>query len=230
MSTKKLQYLLGFSLTSHMIFRCYAFRRAALGRHAWLVVPAAGLGWHSQRQQPPSHTLIPKRPPIIVFSPSEHRLSLIGRVWECILTAKRFIYLVFLFLPVLVSSPLLLVGKPLSGNRWGAVWWYGLLVSRMEAAGPTFIKVGNLFYSSTHLIQIVISWLNGPLPGRTSFLLCCVNASVLSTLVESLTLSSTQKPLSNPYSNDRLILSSNPLIPTPWGQVPLPRYSHSISS
>jgi aarF domain-containing kinase len=39
---------------------------------------------------------------------------------------------------------MLLVGRPerlLKGDRWGAVWWYGLLVSRMEAAGPTFIKV-----------------------------------------------------------------------------------------
>jgi hypothetical protein len=121
---------------------------------------------------------------------------------------------------------MLLVGKPqksLGGDRWGAVWWYGLLVSRMQAAGPTFIKVGNLFCSSTRLIQIVISWLNGPLPGPTSFLLCCVNASVLSTRVENLMLSSTQKPLSNPFSSDRLITSSNLLIPTPLGQEPLPR-------
>ncbi|GLB35914.1 putative ABC1 family protein [Lyophyllum shimeji] len=39
---------------------------------------------------------------------------------------------------------MLLVGKPekkYQGDRWGAVWWYGLLVRKMEAAGPTFIKL-----------------------------------------------------------------------------------------
>jgi aarF domain-containing kinase len=140
---------------SGMISRCYAFRRAVLGRHAWFIVPAAGLSWRSQ-QQPAPPCVAPKRPPII-FSPSEHRLSLVDHVWEYILTAKRFIYLVFLFMPVLVSSPMLLVGKPLkslSGDRWGAVWWYGLLVSRMEAAGPTFIKVG------TSILQLHTSYSN----------------------------------------------------------------------
>ncbi|KAL0068703.1 hypothetical protein AAF712_004420 [Marasmius tenuissimus] len=39
---------------------------------------------------------------------------------------------------------MLLVGKPRkrhSGDGWGAIWWYDLLVARMQAAGPTFIKV-----------------------------------------------------------------------------------------
>ena len=93
----------------------------------------------------------PPRPPTI-FSPSEadrtvaaavHRL-LRDNLWEPILTAKRFVYLLFLFAPVFLASPMLLVGRPqraLKGDKWGAVWWYGLLVSRMEAAGPTFIKV-----------------------------------------------------------------------------------------
>ncbi|KAG5730706.1 hypothetical protein E4T56_gene7719, partial [Termitomyces sp. T112] len=39
---------------------------------------------------------------------------------------------------------MLLIGKPKKkyrGDRWGAVWWYGFLVGRMEAAGPTFIKL-----------------------------------------------------------------------------------------
>ena len=52
--------------------------------------------------------------------------------------------LAVLFVPVIVMIPMLLVGASeakLQGDRWGAVWWYGLLVSRMEAAGPTFIKV-----------------------------------------------------------------------------------------
>ena len=39
---------------------------------------------------------------------------------------------------------MLLVGSPapeLQGDRWGAVWWYDLLVLQMERSGPTFIKV-----------------------------------------------------------------------------------------
>lgn len=42
---------------------------------------------------------------------------------------------------------MLLVGTPerrLGGDRWGAVWWYNLLVAQMARAGPTFIKVGFL--------------------------------------------------------------------------------------
>lgn len=96
----------------------------------------------------------PPRPALAptIFSPSEadrtvaaalHRF-LRDNLWEPILTAKRFVYLLFLFAPVFLASPMLLVGRPqraLKGDKWGAVWWYGLLVSRMEAAGPTFIKV-----------------------------------------------------------------------------------------
>jgi len=121
----------------------YALRRALLGRRAWLAVPAAtGLGWQYHFHQQKTLPIVPPvRPPLPAVVPNT---TLIQHVWEYILTAKRFIYLFFLFVPVLVSSPILLVGKPqksLRGDRWGAVWWYGLLVSRMEAAGPTFIKV-----------------------------------------------------------------------------------------
>ncbi|KAM6498533.1 hypothetical protein JOM56_006481 [Amanita muscaria] len=87
-----------------------------------------------------------------IFSPSEFDRSILrrivvffrNRIWEPILTAKRFVHLLILFMPVIISSPMLLVGKPemrLKGDRWGAVWWYGLLVKQMAAAGPTFIKL-----------------------------------------------------------------------------------------
>jgi aarF domain-containing kinase len=52
--------------------------------------------------------------------------------------------LFFLFIPVIISSPMLLVGSPeerLQGDKWGAVWWYDYLVVQMDRAGPTFIKV-----------------------------------------------------------------------------------------
>ncbi|PWY97205.1 ABC1-domain-containing protein [Testicularia cyperi] len=70
-------------------------------------------------------------------------------------TGRRFVYLVILFLPVILTSPMLLVGsrrekgrrrgrkvrKDEEGDRWGAIWWYGFLVKQMERAGPTFIKL-----------------------------------------------------------------------------------------
>ncbi|PWN37542.1 ABC1-domain-containing protein [Meira miltonrushii] len=70
-------------------------------------------------------------------------------------TAKRFLVLVTLFLPVIITTPMLFVGrrreggrrrgrkmaKAEGGTRWGALWWYGFLVKQMERAGPTFIKL-----------------------------------------------------------------------------------------
>lgn len=100
----------------------------------------------------PCPTPPPSRLNPTIFSPSESDRTIVTRiiqllrehVWEPILTTKRFIYLFFLFAPVIFTSPMLLVGKQerrLKGERWGAVWWYGLLVRQMETAGPTFIKV-----------------------------------------------------------------------------------------
>lgn len=65
-------------------------------------------------------------------------------ILEPLVTAGRFAYLFCIFFPVILASPMLLIGSPspeLQGDRWGAVWWYDLLVLRMERAGPTFIKV-----------------------------------------------------------------------------------------
>ena len=91
----------------------------------------------------------------MIGSPAEPQCSLCFRIigvlqdfiWEPILTARRFIHLFCLFVPVIITMPMLLVGSPdkqLQGDRWGAVWWYDLLVKRMQAAGPTFIKVLNI--------------------------------------------------------------------------------------
>jgi aarF domain-containing kinase len=135
-------------------------------RHLWLIPLAGGLTLYFSPNSNAcsssilsSPTLIPcpptASPPSInptIFSPSESHHSVSARVlvllrdniWEPLLTAARFIHLFILFIPVIVSSPMLLIGKPekrYRGDRWGAVWWYGLLVGKMEAAGPTFIKV-----------------------------------------------------------------------------------------
>ncbi|KAF8203060.1 ABC1 family-domain-containing protein [Pholiota molesta] len=96
-----------------------------------------------RRPAPPSllssPALIPCRP--VIFSPSEAhrdvptalRAFLRDRVWEPLLTARRFVYLLYLFAPLVLASPVLLTSR--------SDWWYELLVARMEAAGPTFIKL-----------------------------------------------------------------------------------------
>lgn len=65
-------------------------------------------------------------------------------IWEPLTTALRFIQLAAMFLPVLVTMPLVLVG-PIrlhkTQERWGALVWYKYLTWTMEAAGPSFIKV-----------------------------------------------------------------------------------------
>jgi aarF domain-containing kinase len=94
---------------------------------------------------------LPTKDPII-GSPAEPQMSITSRIlsllqehiWEPLLTAGRFTHLFCLFLPVIITMPMLLVGKSerkYKGDRWGAVWWYKFLVKRMQAAGPTFIKV-----------------------------------------------------------------------------------------
>lgn len=130
----------------------------------WLVPIAGGIGLYSlPRNQSPIHhdlfaspTIIPcskrcSREPFIM-SPAEPDATFLNRIlsiirdniWEPILTVKRFLHLFCLFMPVILSAPMLVVGTPerrLQGDRWGAVWWYGFLVAQMERAGPTFIKV-----------------------------------------------------------------------------------------
>ena len=72
---------------------------------------------------------------------------------EPIFTFLRFFHLVILFGPVILTSPMILVGgsdkrrkrdRPTGeeAEAWGAVWWYGFLVNQMERAGPSFIKLG----------------------------------------------------------------------------------------
>ena len=105
-----------------------------------------------------SPTIIPKRNPRAlpadtlhpISSPSEPSILdriiilLRERIYEPLLTSLRFVHLFTIFMPVIITSPMLLVGVPerkSGGERWGAVWWYGFLVRQMQRAGPTFIKV-----------------------------------------------------------------------------------------
>ncbi|KIJ66310.1 hypothetical protein HYDPIDRAFT_109306 [Hydnomerulius pinastri MD-312] len=103
----------------------------------------------------------------IIGSPAEPHRSILSRIlclardhiWEPILTARRFIRLFYLFAPVIITMPMLLIGKPekrLQGDRWGAVWWYGFLVTRMQAAGPTFIKLAQWAASRADLFPSLL--------------------------------------------------------------------------
>ncbi|KAG6034582.1 hypothetical protein E4U41_006488 [Claviceps citrina] len=66
-------------------------------------------------------------------------------VWEPICTGFRFLQLLVIFVPVIVTVPAIWLGARQPGRdneRSGTLWWYGFLVQSMELAGPAFIKLG----------------------------------------------------------------------------------------
>ncbi|KAK5948851.1 hypothetical protein OHC33_010102 [Knufia fluminis] len=66
-------------------------------------------------------------------------------LFEPIATTFRFFHLVVIFVPVIVTIPVVFIGsrsKQRDNERAGVVWWYGFLVKSMERAGPAFIKLG----------------------------------------------------------------------------------------
>jgi len=66
-------------------------------------------------------------------------------IWEPICTGVRFLQLAAIFVPVILTVPMIWVGNrdPEHDNeRSGTLWWYGFLVKAMELAGPAFIKLG----------------------------------------------------------------------------------------
>ncbi|EIW64210.1 ABC1-domain-containing protein [Trametes versicolor FP-101664 SS1] len=113
----------------------------------------------------------------MIMSPSESDRSLMGRILtflrerliEPILTAKRFVYLCCIFVPVLLAAPMLIIGQPeerLRGDRWGAVWWYGFLTRQMQCAGPTFMKLAQWAASRADLFPAVLCERMGALHSR----------------------------------------------------------------
>ncbi|EGP89948.1 unnamed protein product [Zymoseptoria tritici ST99CH_1A5] len=75
-------------------------------------------------------------------------------IWEPLATGLRFLHLVVIFVPVLVSVPAIWFGarRPDRDNeRGGTLWWYGFLVSSMERAGAAFIKLGQWAASRTDI-------------------------------------------------------------------------------
>ena len=98
---------------------------------------------------------VPTQEPTPLVAPAPRGLlsSLRTYILEPILTLFRFCHLVLLFGPVILTAPMLLVGRPQHRRRpgkpvaeeeesWGAIWWYAFLVKQMERAGPSFIKLG----------------------------------------------------------------------------------------
>lgn len=65
-------------------------------------------------------------------------------IFEPVATGFRFLHLLVIFVPVIVTVPMVWVGRRLKDHdneRSGTIWWYGFLVRSMERAGPAFIKV-----------------------------------------------------------------------------------------
>ena len=65
-------------------------------------------------------------------------------IWEPVCTGLRFLHLVVIFVPVMLTVPAIWLGsrqKDHDNERSGTLWWYWFLVNSMERAGPAFIKV-----------------------------------------------------------------------------------------
>ncbi|KIW08189.1 uncharacterized protein PV09_01120 [Verruconis gallopava] len=73
---------------------------------------------------------------------------------EPIATGLRFLHLIIIFVPVIVTIPAIWIGKrqkDRSDERSGTLWWYGYLVWSMERAGAAFIKLGQWAASRTDI-------------------------------------------------------------------------------
>jgi len=73
---------------------------------------------------------------------------------EPLATGLRFLHLVLIFVPVIVSVPVVWFGARQAdrdNERTGTLWWYGFLVASMERAGAAFIKLGQWAASRTDI-------------------------------------------------------------------------------
>jgi hypothetical protein len=99
-------------------------------------------------------------------------------IYEPIATSLRFLHLVVIFVPVIITVPAIWIGKRQRGRdneRSGTLWWYGFLVDAMERAGPAFIKVCQLvLLRSFHELTCMHSLDNGQRLEQTFFRTKCV--------------------------------------------------------
>ncbi len=156
----------------------WSFPHPPRRRYGFVFLSAGAIGFLAYRHltsdrsaYPPTGSIIPLNPTTNTahaayptHSAAEAHWTLVSifhrYILEPILTIVRFLHLTLLFGPVILTAPMLLIGRPGSGGRrgkraasgmkvedeerWGAVWWYGFLVKQMERSGPTFIKVGGV--------------------------------------------------------------------------------------
>lgn len=223
--------------------------RSYIGRRILWIAPLAGgialyLVPHETSPIPAllsSPTIIPchSKSPLVIESPAEPQQSIRSRIkslicdWiiEPVLTARRFIFLVIIFMPVILSSPMLLVGRPqkqLEGDRWAAVWWYKFLVRQMARAGPTFIKVCHQLSFACSFLTTMYSWLNGPAQERTCSLHSCVKDLVSSIPVVILILSDIPSASSRVYSRSPLMSCSRSSVTNPLAWVLLHRFVDQV--
>lgn len=75
-------------------------------------------------------------------------------IFEPLATTFRFVHLILIFAPVLLSIPIIFLGqrqRDHDNERSGSLLWYQFLVHQMERAGPTFIKLGQWAASRTDI-------------------------------------------------------------------------------
>ncbi|KAK9719075.1 hypothetical protein K7432_005054 [Basidiobolus ranarum] len=77
-------------------------------------------------------------------------------IFEPIRISCRFVYLLIVFVPLVVTAPVVFLGKrnPERENETtGSLWWYDFVVLQMERAGPTFIKLSQWAASRSDLFS-----------------------------------------------------------------------------
>lgn len=113
--------------------------------------PADQTDKSSQQQEQEQHQVV-QLPAEREQELENRQRSLLRRIWdvldrnilEPLSTLRRFLFLTLLFLPVILTSPVLLRQTlPHRREPPSVRWWYALLVKQMERAGPTFIKVSS---------------------------------------------------------------------------------------
>ncbi|KAF1921087.1 ABC1 family-domain-containing protein [Ampelomyces quisqualis] len=93
---------------------------------------------------------------------------------EPIATGFRFLHLIIIFVPVIVTIPAIWLGQRQGhkdNERSGTIWWYGFLVSSMERAGAAFIKLGQWAASRTDVFPtqmcLIMSTLHSNAPAHS---------------------------------------------------------------
>ncbi|KAF1842533.1 ABC1-domain-containing protein [Cucurbitaria berberidis CBS 394.84] len=93
---------------------------------------------------------------------------------EPIATGLRFLHLLIIFVPVIVTIPAIWIGARQTkrdNERSGTLWWYGFLVSSMERAGAAFIKLGQWAASRTDVFPtemcLIMSTLHSNAPAHS---------------------------------------------------------------